>query len=153
MRQCFQVIVKWEFCKSMSCYSLGEALRSAAVWNVPCILWRSKVRKSLTCPYPKPDNPVHGLAFIFLKVYFNSFSLTTRSAKLSSSFRFPHQSVLRRNVKIVTCPVHLRPYWFDYPNKIWRWVQIMKLTFMQCFSSFLLLSPSSGPNIFLSILF
>jgi hypothetical protein len=58
-----------------------------------------------------------------------------RSSKSSLSFRFPNQKPIYKHFLPHTCYMSRPPYCsrFDYPNNIWRTVQITKLLIKQSF--------------------
>ena len=79
---------------------------------------------------PSFMGPVHALLFYLFKAHFNIIlPLMLRSSKSSLSFRFPNQKSVYKHVLLHTCYMShpTNSSRFDYPNNIWRSVQITKL--------------------------
>jgi hypothetical protein len=74
---------------------------------------------------------------------------TSRSLKKSLSFGLSHHNLVEFSLLCHACYMLHPPYsWFDLPNNIWEWVQIMKLLVWATFSILLLLHPSWSKHSF-----
>jgi hypothetical protein len=84
-----------------------------------------------TGPYPEPgESPPSGS---LPKIHMDPIRQSTSPfSKWSLSFGLPHQNLytfLSSRACHTPCPPHSP--WFDLPNEVWGWVQIMKLSTVQ----------------------
>jgi hypothetical protein len=115
-----------------------EANSFSASQEIPRILWKPEVHYHIhNSPPPVPIlnqlNPVRTPSH-FLKIHFNIIVPSTPgSPKWSPSLSSPHQNPLLTSLFPHTCymPRPSHSSWFDYPNNIWWWVQVIKFLVMQ----------------------